>query len=162
MTGDPDAATLLGDLLARAGPQPNYVEAADWYRRAAETGHQPAARALASLYLTGAGVAQDREEAAKWLRVAADAGDQASQVDLANLVLQDGGDREDPQMIARWFIEAAKNGDLVAAFNVLSRRDWARTGRKRSGFVVAPSRRRGNRGPVHVWAHARGGSRRSL
>jgi len=118
LAGDPDAASLLGDLFARRGPQPNYVEAAEWYRRAAEVGHQPAARALASLYLTGAGVAQDRDEAAKWLRVTADAGDPASQVDLANLVLQGGGDREDPQMVAGWFLEAARTGDLVAAFNV--------------------------------------------
>ena len=113
--------------------------------------------------MTGAGVAQDRDEAAKWLRVTADAGDPASQVDLANLVLQGGGDREDPQMVAGWFLEAARTGDLVAAFNVgvCLVEGIDSNGMKRSGLMVAPSRRRGDRGSVHVWAHAGGWSRRS-
>jgi uncharacterized protein len=47
----------------QSGPlPPNYAEAANWYRRAAEAGDRNAARALGSLYLTGAGVARDRAE----------------------------------------------------------------------------------------------------
>ena len=43
-------------------PRPDFAEAATWYRRAAEAGHQAAARALASLYLAGNGVAKDAEK----------------------------------------------------------------------------------------------------
>ena len=84
---------MVGNLYAQSGGPlpPNYAEAANWYRRAAEAGSTAAARALGSLYLTGAGVAQDNEESARWLRVSAEAGDPASQVDLANLVLEGAG-----------------------------------------------------------------------
>jgi TPR repeat protein len=52
LAGDPQAATLMGDLCIRSGPlPPNYTETS-WYSRAAEEGHQAATRALASLYLT--------------------------------------------------------------------------------------------------------------
>ena len=39
--GDAEAAALVGDLYVRRWLPPNYAEAADWYRRAAEAGHTP-------------------------------------------------------------------------------------------------------------------------
>jgi uncharacterized protein len=118
LAGDPEAATLVGDLYARHGSlPPNYTEAAIWYRRAAEAGHQLAARALGTLYLTGAGMVQDKYEAARWLRASGEKGNRGAQVELANLLLEDGGP-DDRATVAKWFEDAAQSGDLVAAFNV--------------------------------------------
>jgi len=58
LAGNADAAFLLGDRIVRGG-DPNFAEAAAWFRQAADGGQQAAARALASLYFTGNGVAKD-------------------------------------------------------------------------------------------------------
>ncbi|MER9581979.1 tetratricopeptide repeat protein [Mesorhizobium sp. M0276] len=115
--GNIEAAYLLGDRYVKRRP-PDFAEAANWYRRAAEAGHQSAARAIASLYLTGNGVAKDDKEGTRWLRVAANSGNQGAQVDLANLVLGGAGEPDDPIRIAEWFEAAASSGDLIAAFNL--------------------------------------------
>jgi TPR repeat protein len=49
----------------------NNVEAAKWYRRAAEQGNLLAQADLAGMYKEGKGVPQDYVEAAKWCRRAA-------------------------------------------------------------------------------------------
>ena len=117
LAGNVEAAYFLGDRNAKSRP-PDFAEAATWYRRAAEAGHQAAARALASLYLTGNGVAKDEKEGTRWLRTAANSGNQAAQVDLANLVLGGAGEPADTASVARWFEAAALSGDLIAAFNL--------------------------------------------
>ncbi|UVK46583.1 SEL1-like repeat protein [Mesorhizobium sp. AR07] len=115
--GNIEAAYLLGDRHVKSRP-PDFAEAATWYRRAADSGHQAAARAIASLYLTGNGVAKDDKEGARWLRVAANGGNQEAQVDLANLVLRGAGEPDDTASVAEWFEAAASSGDLIAAFNL--------------------------------------------
>lgn len=117
LAGNVEAAYLLGDRYVKT-QRPDFAEAANWYRRAAEAGHQAAARALASLYLTGNGVAEDVEEGARWLRASANAGNQDAQIDLANLVLGGAGEPDDRASLAGWFEAAASSGDLIAAFNL--------------------------------------------
>jgi TPR repeat protein len=75
--GDPEAATLMGDLCIRSGPlPPNYTEVASWYSRAAEAGHQAPAhwpRSTSPVCLVkGVGVERDEQQAAAWLRHAAE------------------------------------------------------------------------------------------
>jgi len=117
LAGNIDAAFMLGDRIVKGG-NPNFAEAAVWFRQAADGGHADAVRALASLYLTGNGVAKDTEEGTRLLSAAANAGNQDAQVDIANLFLKGVGDNADPTSIARWFESAAVAGDLVAAFNL--------------------------------------------
>ena len=117
LAGNLDAAYRLGERHVK-GPELDYAEAAKWYRQAAEAGHQAAARALSSLYLSGNGVAQDAEEGKRWLRAAAKGGNRESQVDLANLVLEGAGESDDDVDVARWFEATALSGDLIAAFNL--------------------------------------------
>ena len=57
-----------------AGVPLDYVEAAKWYRKAAEQGDATAQFALATCYQFGEGVPQDSVEAAKLYRLAADQG----------------------------------------------------------------------------------------
>ena len=49
------------------------TQAAQWYRKAAQSGHIQAEVALGSMYAQGRGVTQDYTEAAKWLGMAAKA-----------------------------------------------------------------------------------------
>lgn len=67
--GDPKAQNYVGEIYERGlGTQPNYTEAALWYRKAAEQGHGPAQVNLGQLYETGRGVPQDSEQAIAWYR----------------------------------------------------------------------------------------------
>ena len=88
-----------------------------WFRRAAEAGHQGAARALGLLHLTGAGVAARPEEAARWFRVSARGGrSRGAGRSRQSRAARRGGDRG-PVRTREWFEQAAASGDLVAAFN---------------------------------------------
>ena len=52
------------------GVTTDYMEAARWYRRAADLGNQAAMYNLGSLYQQGLGVPMDPEEARKWFAMA--------------------------------------------------------------------------------------------
>ena len=54
-----------GNAAYKAG---DYVEAAKWYRKAAEQGHVLAQTLLGKMYQQGVGVTQDYAESVKWFR----------------------------------------------------------------------------------------------
>ncbi len=84
--GDPDAQTLIGNLLVDGyWGEPDYVHAAEWYELAAESGHAEAQRRLGILYLAGRGVQENLWQAVHWLELAAAQGDSAAEVLLAGL-----------------------------------------------------------------------------
>jgi TPR repeat protein len=113
------SADMVGDLYTRSGfLPPNYVEAAIWFRRAAEAGHTGSARKLGQLHLSGAGVVRDPEEAALWFRKAAARGNADAMVDLAQLALTRQISGADRQTILAWFQQKAETGDLAAIFNL--------------------------------------------
>lgn len=66
-SGDADAQRRLAQIYEMGvGTEPDYKNAANWYRKAAEQGNHAAAMALAALYEAGLGVDQDPEEARRW------------------------------------------------------------------------------------------------
>ena len=66
------AQTNLGFLYANGrGVAQDYVEAARWYRKAADQGYADAQTGLGVLFDKGLGVAQDSAEAERWFRKAA-------------------------------------------------------------------------------------------
>jgi len=65
--GDPDAQRRLAQIYEMGlTVEPDYKNAAAWYRKSAEQGNQAAAMALAALYESGLGVPKDPEEARRW------------------------------------------------------------------------------------------------
>ena len=60
------AALANAYRVGHAGVQQDYVEAAKWYRKAAEQGNASAQAVLGHLYRTGEGVQQDYAEAFIW------------------------------------------------------------------------------------------------
>ena len=67
------------------GVHQDYVEAARWFRLAADKGYAPAAFNLGVMYADGRGVPRDRSEAAKWYEKAAAAGNEMAVARLARI-----------------------------------------------------------------------------
>ena len=69
--GDPEAMTNVGEIYERGlGVDPNYVEAAAWYQKAADKGYSRAIFNLGTLYEQGLGVPQDSLKALNLYREA--------------------------------------------------------------------------------------------
>tara|TARA_R110000787_G_scaffold169559_1_gene282246 strand:+ start:487 stop:1137 length:651 start_codon:yes stop_codon:yes gene_type:complete len=93
----------------------DYVEAAKWYRLAAEQGDRAAPFILGKMYARGEGVPENHEEAVKWWRLSAEqSGDATEQLGLA-LIYDDGaGIPEDNVEAVKWYRLAADQGDADA------------------------------------------------
>jgi hypothetical protein len=77
---DTDTQFGLGVKYANShGEAQDYVEAAQWYRKAADQGHSLAQLNLGVMYANGQGVPQDEKEAVLWIRKAANLGDAGAQ-----------------------------------------------------------------------------------
>ena len=81
--GDANAQFALWlDYEEAEGRSQDFVQAALWYRKAADQNHALAQCHLALMYAKGQGVPRDEAEAARWLRKAADQGDPGAQFHL--------------------------------------------------------------------------------
>jgi TPR repeat protein len=70
-----DAQYKLGATLSiDRGVEPDFAAAAEWFRQAAEQGHEQAQLEVAALYQKGKGVPQDAQLAVQWYTRAADQG----------------------------------------------------------------------------------------
>jgi uncharacterized protein len=86
-SGSLEAQRDLGALYATGGwtgPR-DLVQAAEWYRRAAERGHPDAQYNLGFMYLLGDGVQASTTEGLQWLTRSADQGDESAVRLLADL-----------------------------------------------------------------------------
>jgi TPR repeat protein len=105
------------------GTHRDYIEAAKWFRAAAEKGFAIAQVDLAYLYYTGQGVDRDYREAAKWAGLAAEQGDATAQTDLGYLYEQGKGVPLDYVTAYAWYTlgEAGGNADSSRQVKSLSR-----------------------------------------
>jgi TPR repeat protein len=105
-----DAPSMM--LVARAyaagsGVDQDDTIAADWYRKAAETGNIEAEIRIAECYRDGSGVTRDMAQAATWYRKAAEQGDPAAQATLGVLFSMGQGVSRDDVEAYFWFDLAA-------------------------------------------------------
>lgn len=89
----------------------NYLEAAGWFRIAAERGHLKAAHNLGLMCEQGEGLPEDAAEAAKWYRTAAEQGHAGSQNNLGVLFENGEGVSQSAAEALGWYRKAAANGD---------------------------------------------------
>jgi TPR repeat protein len=89
------------------GVQADLVQAASWYRKAAEHNYPPAALNLGIMYMSGRGAEHDDAEAVKWFRVAADGGLAEAQVQLAGNYLTGTGIAMDKVEAMKWLLLGA-------------------------------------------------------
>jgi TPR repeat protein len=85
----------------------DYVEAAKWYRLAADQGDALAETNLGLMYNFGDGVPQDYAEAVKWYRLGANHGDALAQTDLGLMYAEGQGVAQDFVQAEEWFTLAA-------------------------------------------------------
>jgi TPR repeat protein len=96
----------------------DYVEALDWYRRAAAQGHVGATNNVGVYYENGLGVKQDDAEAAKWYAIAAELGAAPSQYLLGMMYAQGRGVPADIDKAVALFQRAADQGLVDAMANI--------------------------------------------
>ncbi|MCL1888053.1 MAG: sel1 repeat family protein [Kiritimatiellaeota bacterium] len=96
------------------------VEAAKWFRKAAEQGHPNAQHFLGQSYLYGHGVERDNAEAVRWYREAAEQGDAGSQHRLGQTYMYGwNGVEQDTDEGMKWFMKAAAQYH-VSAWNAIA------------------------------------------
>eukprot|EP00729_Bicosta_minor_P019656 gene19656-biopygen1572 len=116
----PVAQYNLGSMYYRGkGVEQDHVEAAKWFRKAAEAGHAMAQFNLGNMYRNGRGVEQDHVEAAKWYRKAAEAGDADAQCNLGLMYRNGEGVEQDHVEATKWYRKAAEAGGAMAQKNNL-------------------------------------------
>ena len=109
------------------------MQAAAWYRKAAEQGVAGAQFKLGDLYRQGQGVPQDYAQAAFWWRRSAEQGNAPAQYSLGLMYQKGQGMTKDYAQAAFWWRKAAEQGDSPAqlSLGILSRyglgvpKDWA-------------------------------------
>ena len=105
------------------GVPQDFSQAADWYRKAAESGHLAAQNSLGSLYVQGHGVAQSDEQAMKWFLRAASEGFAPAQNNLGYMyetgrVPTTSAASNNGSEAVKWYRKAAGSGS--AAGNLIS------------------------------------------
>ena len=84
--GDTDSQYVLGHMfLLGLGGLQDYVEAAEWFRKAAEQGHAEAQFNLGLAHANGEGAPQDNVEAYKWLNLAATFADASTREEFVDV-----------------------------------------------------------------------------
>lgn len=95
-----------------------YVEAASWYRKAADKGHSIAQYFLAECYETGQGVPQNYKEAASWYQKAADQGHSGAQLNLGYMYDNGQGVKKNKKTALELYRKAAEQGNAIAQSNL--------------------------------------------
>lgn len=109
--GDAEAQLGLGNCYANgAGVAWDYVQAAQWYRKAADQGYARAQFVLGVCYVNGKGVTSNQVEAVKWWRKAAEQGYADAQFDLGLRYENGLGAEKDRVLAAQWYRKAAYQG----------------------------------------------------
>ena len=94
------------------------IQAAQWFRKAAEQDDSVAQYTLAAMYENGAGVLRDPAQAANWYRRAAEKGHVKAQFDLGVIYASGSGVARDAAQAVLWFRKAADAGEARAQFNL--------------------------------------------
>jgi len=79
LINDAPGAVVSIDIASGVGATQDYVQAADWYRKAAEQNHSLAQFNLGTMYANGQGVAKDDAQSMIWFGRAANLGDAGGQ-----------------------------------------------------------------------------------
>lgn len=119
LRGDAKGQNGLGRMHNNGwGVPQNYIEAAKWYRRAADQRYASAQLNLGLLYAKGLGVAQNHKKAAELFRKAADQGEAAAQFNLGYIYSTGRGVRQDFAEALKWYRKSANQDFALAQYNI--------------------------------------------
>jgi uncharacterized protein len=114
--GDAEAQFSLGfSFASQPGIAPDYVQAAQWYLKAADQNHALAQFNLAIMFAGGQGVARDENQSDVWMHRAAQGGDAGAQHNLGSrccrACFEGAGDLRELRLESyKWFTLAASQG----------------------------------------------------
>jgi TPR repeat protein len=94
------------------------VQAAYWYRKAAEQGYAAAQREFGLCYYDGIGVNKDFVQAVYWIRKAVEQGFAPAQNTLGFFYDRGEGVEKDPTQAVHWYRKAAEQGDARGQNNL--------------------------------------------
>ncbi|MFZ0827073.1 MAG: PDZ domain-containing protein [Verrucomicrobiia bacterium] len=119
--GNPEAQDKLGIYYEFGkGVAKDEVEAAKWFRKAADQGSAVAER-FEGIYYLGMNTANgtpDYVEAAKWFNKAADQNDAFAELCLGDLYADGNGVPQDYSEALKWYRNAANQGNALAQYNL--------------------------------------------
>ena len=119
INGDPSAQSGLAERYHSGNKvRQNYVEASEWFRKAAEQGYANAQYRLGELYHLEQGVPEDVDEAMKWYRRAAEQGHAWAQYDLGELYSCGTDDPLDIVEAVHWYRRSAEQGHMGAQYEL--------------------------------------------
>jgi TPR repeat protein len=97
---------------------PNFFEAAEYFRKSANLGHDRAQFNLGRMYEQGRGIKQSFTSAAEWYAKAALQGNPNAQCNLGGLFADGTGVNKDIEKAIDWYKKAALKGNIAAQFNL--------------------------------------------
>ena len=113
--GDADSQFKVGLIYySGQGVTRDYLEALNWFRKAALQNNSFAQYNVGYMYAKGEGTPQDYVEAAKWYRQAAQQGNQLAQYDLGYMYEKGQGMLPDEVQALMWYNLAAIRGEAKA------------------------------------------------
>jgi TPR repeat protein len=117
--GEAAGQDSLGVCYARGhGVAKDDVQAAAWFRKAADQGFAPAQELLGNCYLDGEGVPKDQEQAVSWYRKAAEQGQAGAQYTLGECYANGRGVAKDFVQAVKWWRHASEQGYVLADYNL--------------------------------------------
>ncbi len=118
-TGDAKAQFKVGLLYDHGqGVSQDYVQAAAWYRKAAEQGLAEAQYNLGQDYIFGTGVPKNETKAVFWYRKAAEQGEAKAQTTLGYLYFNGWGVPQDYAQAVAWYRKAAEKCEAEAQWRL--------------------------------------------
>jgi TPR repeat protein len=109
--GNAEAQSSLGLLYEQGNGVPkDYVQAVNWYRKAADQGDPEGEFRLGGMYFEGHGVSKDAVEVVNWYRKAAEQGFSKAQFNLGVMYSNGDGVPKDHVQAANWYNKAAERG----------------------------------------------------
>tara|TARA_R110002020_G_scaffold55477_1_gene153847 strand:+ start:1130 stop:2221 length:1092 start_codon:yes stop_codon:yes gene_type:complete len=110
----PDEPRLKFQLAQALNALDRTVDAAKWYRDAAEQGHAVAQDKIGNMYYHGEGVSRDRDKAAEWFRQSAENGNSSAQYRFGLMYYFGENVTKDIDKATYWFRKAAGQGNAEA------------------------------------------------
>lgn len=117
--GDAVCQAILGDLYSSGElVQPDYQQAANYYKLAADQGQRDGEFGLAVRYISGQGMEKDPAQALRWFKAAADQGHADAQYDLGTMYELGEGTETDLPLAVHYYQRAAQQGVVKAQYRL--------------------------------------------
>jgi len=115
--GEAEGQSNLGICYYKGeGVAKDFVQAAAWFRKAADQGFAGAQTLLGNCYFDGVGVPKDQALAVSWYRKAADQGDTGAQYSLGGCYANGIGLAKDFVQAVKWWRQASERGDVLSQY----------------------------------------------